>query len=190
VSGGAGQVSVTRSGNGVTVKTPDGRQVAVTGSGSALGVLTESPQREGTPPANRRASGGASGGASSAQSSDSGGRGAVIDESRLERRTRPISCIGANSADLNDVLLSVSGVAVESVGGCVVHIRNSHIVGDVAVKATGNTTVTIENSIIEGRLALRLEGGTNVSVQSSTIRGNVQKIGEAGLRDLGGNLWR
>jgi hypothetical protein len=163
----------------------DGRQVTVGGSGSQLTVETGSRPREAATPDRRQ-----SGTGSNTQSSDPAGRGAVIDESRLERRTRPISCIGGNSEDLNDVFLQVSEVAVDSVGACVVHIRNSHIVGDVAIKGTGSTTVSIENSIIEGRIALQLMGSTNVSVRSSTIQGTVQKIGSVTLRDLGGNLWR
>lgn len=178
-----GQVSVRRSGDGVSVSTPEG-QVNVGGSGVA--VQSESRRRE----SSDRPSSSNGGNGSGAPSSDSSGRGAVIDESRLERRTRPVFCKGDNSIDLIDVLLRVEDVAVETLGSCVVHIRNSHIVGNVAVQSTGGTTVTIENSIIEGRVALALKGSVMVSVQSSTIRGAVQRVGATNLRDLGGNLWR
>jgi hypothetical protein len=185
VSGAGGQVSVRRSeGGGLAVDSPDGR-VAI-GPNGIVAVQGDSRAREAAPSER-----GPAGNASAAQSSNPSGRGAVIDESRLERRTRPVACKGDGSIDLSDVLLTVDDVAVTSVGSCSVHIRNSHIVGDVAVQSTGGTTVTIVNSIIEGRAAaLQLKGAVNMSVQSSTIRGPVQRVGEASLRDLGGNLWR
>jgi hypothetical protein len=173
-------VSVKRSGDGLSVTTPQG-QVNVGGGGVA--VTGESRRRES---AERAPSSSGSG----SQSADSSGKGAVIDESRLERRTRPISCTGDNSVDLTDVLLKVDDVAIETLGSCVVHIRNSHIIGSTGVKSTGSAAVTIENSIIEGRVALSLTGSVNMSVQSSTIRGTVQRVGSTNLRDLGGNLWR
>jgi hypothetical protein len=173
---------VRRSEEGVAVSTPEG-QVAVKPSGSGLSVAT--PEGQVTV-----GGGGVAVDPRRAPSPNSPGRGAVIDESRLERQTHPVSCKGGNSIDLSEVLLRVEDIAVETVGGCVVRIRNSHIVGDVALQSTGATTVTIENSIIEGRVALALKGSVMVSVQSSTIRGAVQKVGAANLRDLGGNLWR
>src|SRR5262249_43537261 len=121
---------------------------------------------------------------------DPQGRGAAIDESRLERRNRPIFCVDSNSEDLNNVLLRVEDVAVASDGACEIRIRNSYIIGDTALKITGATNVAIDNSVIEGRVALWLEGSPNVSVRSSTIRGAVQKNGAVNLTDLGGNLWR
>jgi hypothetical protein len=114
----------------------------------------------------------------------------VLDESRLERRGRSVVCKGANSEQLDGVLLRADDIAVESIGDCVVTIRDSHIIGRVGVRAFGSTRVSIVNSIIEGGVALSIEGAANVSVQSSTIRGQVRKFGEARLQDLGGNLWQ
>ena len=124
------------------------------------------------------------------QSSDAARQGAVIDESRLERRTQPTSCVGSNTQELNNVALQVNEVAVASIGSCTIRIRNSHIVGDIAIKLSGSPTVSIENSIIEGRVALQLEGSPTVTVRSSTVRGAVEKVGSVTLRDLGGNLWQ
>jgi hypothetical protein len=121
---------------------------------------------------------------------DSGGPGAVIDDSRLERRTRPVSCVGTTSEDLTGVLLRVDDVAIAGIGSCTIRIKNSHIIGNIALQINGSTTVSIDNSIIEGVVALQLRGSVNMSVRASTIRGAVQKSGPVKLRDLGGNLWR
>jgi hypothetical protein len=185
VSTSEGRVDVKRSGDGVAVSTPEG-QVAVKPSGGGLTVSTP----EGL--VNLGPGGIAVQGDSQrrARSSDSPGGGATIDDSRLERRTRPVSCVGSNSIDVSNVLLRVDDIAVETVGSCVVHIRNSHIAGDVAVQTTGSAVVTIENSIIEGRVALALRDSVMISVKSSTIRGAVQKGGATKLQDLGGNVWQ
>src|SRR5262245_59768706 len=121
---------------------------------------------------------------------DGSGRGATVDDARLTRQSRPVSCKADGTVNLVDVLLQVDGVAIDTVGGCRIFVRNSHIIGDVALQAVGGSTIVIENSIMEGRVALALQGSVNASVQSSTIRGPVSRKGSVNLRDLGGNLWQ
>src|SRR5262245_42174572 len=121
---------------------------------------------------------------------DASGRGATVDDARLNRQSRPVSCRADGTVNLVDVLLQVDGVVIDTVGGCRIVVRNSHIIGDVALQAVGGSTIVIENSIIEGRVALALQGSVNASVQSSTIRGPVSRKGSVNLRDLGGNLWQ
>ena len=173
-----GQVSIRSGGGGISVSGAGG-QVKV--GGGSVGAQANSGRRGAAAVPERPGS------TSAAPSGD--GRGAVIDESRLEQRSRPVACTGDNNVTLSNVLLRVDGVAVQGVGSCDIRIRNSHIIGDVAVQVTGSTNVAIENSIIEGRVALSLTGSADMSVKSSTIRGPVQRIGSTQLKDLGGNVW-
>ncbi len=207
--------SSQRPGGGVTVTTPESGTVAVrpTRDGVAVstpetqvgvrqtrdgGLAVSTPeaqvkigadgirvQESGRAPAAGRAP--ASGGSSS---QDPSGRGANVDDARLDRQNRPVYCKAEGTVNLVNVYLRVDGVAIDIVGGCRVFVRNSHIIGDVALQAVGGSTIVIENSIMEGRTALALQGSVNASVQSSTIRGPVGRKGSVNLRDLGGNLWQ
>ena len=173
-----GQVSIRSGGGGVAVSGAGG-QVKL--GGGAVVAQSNPGRREAAPERSSAAS------PSAPPSGD--GRGAVIDENRLEQRSRPVACTGDNNVTLSNVLLRVDGVAVTGVGSCDIRIRNSHIIGDTAVQVTGSTNVAIENSIIEGRVALSLTGSADMSVKSSTIRGSVQRVGPTQLKDLGGNVW-
>ncbi len=116
-------------------------------------------------------------------------KGATIDESKLDKRTRAISCL-SDTVTLDGVLLRTDAVAIAASGSCKVVIKNSHIVGSaIGIQLTGDTTATIENSIVEGALALQMTGDTVVSVKSSTIRGGSQRVGGK-LEDLGDNIWK
>src|SRR5215470_4918599 len=104
-------------------------------------------------------------------------KGATIDESKLEKRTRAVSCLG-DTVTLDGVLLRIDAVAIAASGSCKVVIRNSHVAGGaIAIQLTGTSTVTIENSLIEGPLALQMTGDVTASVKSSTIRGGSQRVG-------------
>jgi hypothetical protein len=128
--------------------------------------------------------------ASAAQSAQSGS-GAHIDESRLERRTRGVVCVGSQGIQLDGVLLRVEDAAIQVNGPCKVSIRNSHIVGEIAVQMTGSGVITVDNSIIEGRsAAFQLAGDAVVEVRASTVRGAVESVQNAKVRDQGGNLWK
>jgi hypothetical protein len=117
--------------------------------------------------------------------------GAHIDESRLERRTRGVVCVGSQGVQLDGVLLRVEDAAIQVTGPCKISIRNSHIVGEIAVQMTGSGVITIDNSIIEGRsAAFQLAGDAVVEVRASTVRGAVQSVQNAKVRDQGGNLWK
>lgn len=184
--GAADGVSVAQDPSGaLTVRTPGGtisvgssantaalapRAPAATAQSSSPGTQTAPPARSGASPSDEP--------------------GAHIDESRLERRTRPVSCVGLNEVRLENVMLRVDEVAVQAAGGCNIRITNSHIAGRVALEAAGNTSFTIENSIIEGQIAIEAAGSARLSVKSSTVRGGVQKMQNATVRDLGQNLWR
>jgi len=172
-------VRQTRDG-GVAVSTPEA-QVKI----GADGIRVQETPRTPAAGAARRAPDTAG---SSRQ--DASGRGATVDDARLNRQSRPVSCRADGTVNLVDVLLQVDGVAIDTVGGCRIVVRNSHIIGDVALQAVGGSTIVIENSIVEGRVALALQGSVNASVQSSTIRGPVSRKGSVNLRDLGGNLWQ
>jgi hypothetical protein len=127
---------------------------------------------------------------SAAQSAQSG-PGAHIDESRLERRTRGVVCVGSQGVQLEGVLLRVEDAAIQVTGPCKITIRNSHIAGEIAVQMTGSGVVTVDNSIIEGRsAAFQLAGDAVVEVRASTVRGAVQSVQNAKVRDQGGNLWK
>jgi len=117
-------------------------------------------------------------------------KGAVIDESRLERRTTPVSCVGRQVVTLRNILLKSDAIAVAVSGDCEVRIQDSHIVGQIALQVAGGGTVSITNSIVEGTIAMQLTPPADVSVKSSTIRGQVQRVGSVSLKDAGGNLWR
>src|SRR5262249_5375444 len=132
-----GNVSVRQSGNGVKVSTPD-TQVGVkqTRDGGlavstpdtkvsvgADGIRVQDDARARDTGAGRRAPAGGS------TAPDPSGRGANIDDARLERLTRPVACRAEGTVDLDNVLLRIDGVAVSTVGGCKIHIRNSHIIG-------------------------------------------------------------
>ena len=192
----SGTVAVRPTRDGVAVSTPD-TQVGVRQTRDG-GVAVSTPeaqvkigadgirvQETGRAPVAGRAP--ASGGSSS---QDPSGRGANVDDARLNRQNRPVSCRSEGTVNLVDVLLRVDGVAIDTVGGCRILIRNSHIIGDVALQAVGGATIVIENSIMEGRTAMALQGSVNASVQSSTIRGPVSRKGSVNLRDLGGNVWQ
>jgi hypothetical protein len=195
VAGPGGAVSVQRSGNGVSVATPDTQVNVNRNRDGSLGVSTPNGQvsigADGI-----RVQGDARGRDSSARPAPAGGstaqdpsgRGANIDETRLEQLTRPVTCRAEGTVDLDNVLLRVDGDAVSTVGGCRIHIRNSHIIGSTAIRAVGSSIVTVENSIIEGRTAFHLEGSVDMSVKSSTVRGEIQKLGSVSLRDLGSNV--
>lgn len=117
-------------------------------------------------------------------------KGATIEEAKLEKRTRAVSCVG-DTVTLDGVLLRVDTIAVNATGSCNVVIRNSHVVGTaIAVQLSGTSSATIENSIVEGALALQMAGDTTASVKSSTIRGGAQRVGGAKVRDLGDNIWK
>ena len=106
--------------------------------------------------------------------------GAHIDESRLERRTRGVVCVGNQAVQLDGVLLRVDDAAIQVTGPCKISIRNSHIVGETAVQMTGSGVITIDNSIIEGRsAAFQLAGDAVVEVRASTVRGAVQSVQNA-----------
>lgn len=118
-------------------------------------------------------------------------KGATIDETKLEKRSRPVSCNGVETITLDGVLLRVDAVAVAATGNCKVIIKNSHVSSaGVAVQLAGTSAVTVENSIIEGAVAFQLTGDPTASVKSSTIRGGTQRLGDAKLRDLGDNIWK
>src|SRR5262245_28735308 len=210
--------SAQRPAGGVTVSTPESGTVAVRPTPGGVSVSTPETQvgvrqtRDGgvavsTPEAQVKigadgirvqetprtpAAGSARRAPDTAGSSrqDASGRGATVDDARLNRQSRPVSCRADGTVNLVDVLLQVDGVVIDTVGGCRIVVRNSHIIGDVALQAVGGSTIVIENSIIEGRVALALQGSVNASVQSSTIRGPVSRKGSVNLRDLGGNLWQ
>jgi hypothetical protein len=117
--------------------------------------------------------------------------GAHIDESRLERRTSGVVCVGSQGVQLDGVLLRVDDAAIQVTGPCKISIRNSHIVGEIAVQMTGSGVITVDNSIIEGRsAAFQLAGDAVVEVRASTVHGAVQSVQNAKVRDQGGNLWR
>jgi hypothetical protein len=210
--------SARRPSGGVTVSTPESGTVAVRPTPGGVSVSTPETQvgvrqtRDGglavsTPEAQVKigadgirvqeasrapAAGSARSAPASTGSSrqDASGRGANVDDARLNRQSRPVSCRADGTVNLVDVLLQVDGIAIDTVGGCRIFVRNSHIIGDVALQAVGGSTIVIENSIMEGRVALALQGSVNASVQSSTIRGPVSRKGSVNLRDLGGNLWQ
>jgi hypothetical protein len=190
-----GQVTVTRSGGALTVQSGDSR-VGVAGAAvSAERPLSAAPpaaapeERAQAAPAPAPAEPAARPAQDTAKvESTAPQKGAVLDESRLEKRNRPVSCVGSQTVNLTDVLLSTDGIAV-AVTGCTVHIRNSHVKGQIGLQVAGGGTVTIENSIIEGTMAMQLTPGANVSVKSSTIRGQVQRVG-VNVNDQGGNVWR
>jgi hypothetical protein len=189
-----GNVAVRQSGNGVKVETPDTQVGVKQRRDGSLAVSTPDTKvsvgadgirvqdRAAEPPPARRAPAGGS------SQPDPSGKGANIDDARLEQLTRPVSCTATGTENLVGVLLRVDGIAVSTVGGCRIIIRNSHIIGDTAIRAMGSSTVTIENSIVEGRVALQLQGSVNMSVQSSTLRGAINRVGDARLSDLGNNL--
>ena len=124
-----------------------------------------------------------------AQAAPPEGKGAQLDESRLEKRTRGVMCVN-DSVTLDGVLLdAAAGVPVQAVG-CKVTIRNSHLKGMGGVQISGMSTVSIENSLVEGTTALQLTDGADVSIKSSTIRGRIQRVGDVKVHDLGDNKWR
>ena len=118
-------------------------------------------------------------------------KGAQIDETKLEKRTSKVQCLGNQTVSLVGVSLRLQDVASEAAGGCKVIIRNSHVSGAVAIQLVGPGDVTVENSIIEGTTNwIQMSGSATVSVKSSTIRGGTQRVGGAKLSDLGGNDWK
>jgi hypothetical protein len=122
------------------------------------------------------------------RSTQPGGKGASIDETRLERHA-PVACVGSQVIELTGVVVRTDSVAISSANGCEVRIKDSHIVGPVAVQAAGGT-VTIENTIIEGgRFAVQMAGDSTVSIKSSTVTGDVQRAAGS-FKDLGNNVFR
>ncbi|HYM21916.1 MAG TPA: hypothetical protein VEU08_01850 [Vicinamibacterales bacterium] len=127
--------------------------------------------------------------AQSAPPGSKDGKGAQIDDAKLQKRTRAVSCVN-DSVTLDGVLLDASGgVPVQAVG-CTVTIKNSHLKGMGGIQISGMSTVNIENSLIEGTTALQLTDGADVSIKSSTIRGRIQRVGNVKLHDLGDNKWK
>jgi len=124
-----------------------------------------------------------------AQTAPPEGKGAQIDESKLEKRTRPVVCAASQTITLDNVLLDIPETAIQAIGGCKVTIRNSHVKSAAAVQLTGNASATIENSLIEGAVAIQMTDGASASIKSSTIRGRIERSG-ARLMDLGDNRWK
>jgi hypothetical protein len=123
-----------------------------------------------------------------AQTAPPEGKGAQIDESKLEKRTRPVVC-ASQSITLDGVLLDIPDAAIQATGGCKLTIRNSHIKSAAALQLTGSSSATIENTLIEGSVAIQMTDGASASVKSSTIRGRVERAG-AKFIDLGDNKWK
>jgi hypothetical protein len=195
VAGERARVAVDRSGSRLAVDAPSGRVEVDRGNVTARGPAgTATVTREAGPATAQAARVEAPTAAVTAvppaTAVAQAGKGAVIDESRLKRRTNPVACLGREVVELNGVLLRSEGVAVMTSGGCEVRITNSRIAGQVAVQVAGGGTVSIENSIIEGAVAMQLTGGAVVSLRSSTILGPVQRAGAVTVRDLGGNLYK
>jgi hypothetical protein len=124
-----------------------------------------------------------------AQTAPTEGKGAQIDESKLEKRTSAVQCVAGQEIMLDGVLLDIQGAAIQATAGCHVTIRNSHIKSAAALQLTGASSATIENSLIEGAVAIQMTADATASVKSSTIRGRVERSG-ARLTDLGDNRWR
>jgi hypothetical protein len=125
-----------------------------------------------------------------AQTATTEGKGAQIDETKLETRTRAVACAGNQNVTLDGVLLSIPDAPIQAVGNCKVTIKNSHVKGAAALQLAGNSDVTIENSLIEGAVAIQLTDNAGVSIKSSTIRGRIEKVGNVKFRDLGDNKWK
>lgn len=125
-----------------------------------------------------------------AQTAPAEGKGAQIDETKLEKRTRAVACAANQNVTLDGVLLDIADAPIQAVGNCKVTIRNSHVKGAAALQLGGNSDVTIENSLIEGAVALQLTDNAGVSIKSSTIRGRIERVGNVKFRDLGDNKWK
>jgi hypothetical protein len=124
-----------------------------------------------------------------AQTAPPEGKGAQIDESKLEKRTRAVVCTAGQNVTLDGVLLDIPEAAIQAIGGCRVTIRNSHVKSAAALQLTGSSSATIENSLIEGAVAIQMTDGAGASIKSSTIRGRIERAG-ATLTDLGDNKWK
>jgi hypothetical protein len=124
-----------------------------------------------------------------AQTTPPEGKGAQIDETKLEKRTRAVQCVAGQNITLDGVLLDIPLAAIQATGGCRVVIKNSHIKSAAAIQLTDASAATIENSLIEGAVAIQMTDDATASIKSSTIRGRIEKAG-AKLTDLGDNKWK
>ncbi|HEV3141799.1 MAG TPA: hypothetical protein VGY57_14840 [Vicinamibacterales bacterium] len=125
-----------------------------------------------------------------AQSTPAEGKGAQIDESKLQKRTRAVACAANQNITLDGVLLDIADAPIQAIGNCKVTIKNSHVKGAAAVQLAGSSDVTIENSLIEGAVAIQLTENAGVSIKSSTIRGKIERAGNVNFKDLGDNKWK
>lgn len=113
-----------------------------------------------------------------------------VTDAPLETLREPIVCQGDRVLSIDNRNIRFEGNAVTAEDGCELHIINSRIsASGVAIRAR-NASVHIENSEIEGgKAAIDAAGAAQIYAETSTFRGAAVRLGEAGIHDLGNNVW-
>jgi hypothetical protein len=116
----------------------------------------------------------------------------MFDESKLRRRTKPISCGAGQNSTVGGILLEVEGVAVTVGTGCNMRLRGSIIVGgDTAIVVQTGGNLWLDRSDVQSRdVSLKLESGANAYVSGSLMTGRLVKGAGANLSEKGTNTWK